>query len=164
VTVLEIEPLTDGHQTCSADIQAALMQVGKGEEFDTLLFNPGVYLIDDPHVKNPYSVIGINDGSKVSGSMDGKGSILVKLKLMEDAPIKPFACGVPILGLLSPLGKDSEIGFLEFDGYNLVRSASLQTRHNQLRQVRHRLLDTYSDACTYTSNYSNTTAYSYIFP
>lgn len=102
----------------SKGIQDSLRQVGEGNDFNTLFLKAGCYTIDDPGCRNPFSVLGINNGSKILGETDTNGNSLVTLKLMQDAPLNPFKCGFPIFGPTQSPGCNIEIGFLNFDGNN----------------------------------------------
>lgn len=126
MSILEIGPLTDGHQTNSADIQRALNRVGEKKEYEAVHFAKGTYIIDDPGVDNPLSVLAINNGSKVFGDLDAKGNPTTVFMLMDNAPLKPFGCGVPIIGPASKVGQNIEFCNFTFNGNNPIGDGSSQ--------------------------------------
>lgn len=120
--IFQVGPKTEGHQTNSADIQRALDKID-GKTYTGVHFAAGTYLIDDSiERKNPYSVIAIKSGSEVFGDMDQDGKITTVFRLMDNAPLDPFKCSVPILGSAEKIGTDIKVYNLEFDGNNKLYS------------------------------------------
>jgi len=120
--IFQVGPMTDGHQTNSADIQRALDKID-GNTYTAVHFAAGTYLIDNSiDRKNPYSVIAIKSRSEVFGDVDPNGKITTIFRLMDNAPIDPFKCSVPILGPVDPVGTGIKVYNLEFDGNNKVHS------------------------------------------
>lgn len=122
--ILQIGPETNGHPTNSADIQEALDQVGDGKNFDAIHFAAGIYDIDDSNGKRTYSVLAINNGTEMYGDVDKKGNPTTVFKLMDNAPVNPFGCGVPILGPARKIGSGIKIFNLEFDGNNKINATN----------------------------------------
>lgn len=116
MNTLEIQPITNGHQTTSCYIQDALSQVGEDKEYDSLHLAAGNYLIDDSVKKCTYSVLGINSGSNIYGDVDENGNPISFLQLMRDAPLKPFGCDVAIFGPTETIGENIQISNIAYDG------------------------------------------------
>ncbi|MDD4778794.1 MAG: right-handed parallel beta-helix repeat-containing protein [Fermentimonas sp.] len=105
-------------------------QVGEGEKYEGLHLAAGTYLIDVPDTINPYAILGINDSSKVYGDLiSGKPATI--FKLMNNAPIDPFKCGMPIIGSMSQLGQDIEFFNIGFDGNNPIGNGANQAPSTQ---------------------------------
>jgi hypothetical protein len=116
MVTLELTATTNGHQTNSSDIQAALLQVGSNKPYDSLHLAAGIYNIDASQIGNKFSVIQINSCSTVFGDKDANGNITTVFRLMDNAPLKPFSCGMPILGTSEIYGHNIEIYNIFFDG------------------------------------------------
>ncbi|MDQ1254445.1 MAG: hypothetical protein QG646_3686 [Euryarchaeota archaeon] len=115
--ILEINPITNNHQTNSFDIQEALNQVGEGEKYNAAHFRAGTYLIDNSieYKKEPFSIIAFNPESEIYGDW-GTDSPATLFQLMKDAPLEPFGCGVPIFGPSKALVENVQFYNIAFDG------------------------------------------------
>jgi hypothetical protein len=115
-TILEINPITNGKQTCSLDLQKALSLIGEGKDYDTLKLNAGTYLIDDSVKTCPYSLMGINSGTEIFGETDATGNPLAKLVLQENISTKKLGCDVAIFGPMQDVGENIKIHDFAYDG------------------------------------------------